>query len=489
MSIIKNIKDGAKVAMFGYDAIVDKKRRKAPVSTTASEDRTLRDSERRRANATVRDQRRNYSLAAWMVRKHLDYVSSFTFQAITDDPEYNRELEGLMNWWSLARNCDIAGRHNLQSYIRIAEASRVVDGDVGTLLLRSGHIQAIESDRIGKPSAGIPIGSMSLENQKLLQNGVLTNSAGKARSYVLLKRQPNSTSLLFDRVVRARNLKLLAYYDRFDQVRGISPLMTAIKSCADIDEVQEYQRIKQKAASLYGSAIQREQTDDDDGFDYVSDGDTTAPKYDYELKPGMKLELLPGDKIDMIESKTPGSSFIDFQSMSVHMALLALDMPMSMFDSKESSYSAQRQDLLNYQRAAKAKQRDLQSFLDELTAWKIAGFESAGLIAPRERRTGSNTWIWRPCGIPWIDPLKEVNAYSVGISNGLLSRREAKSLMGCTEQPWEQTIAELAEEEKVAVSMGATLQVAMPGAVTTREEEGVGNAANETSQDRTDDNE
>ena len=93
-------------------------------------------------------------------------------------------------------------------------------------------------------------------------------------------------------------------------------------------------------------------------------------------------------------------------------------------------------------------------------------------------------WQWRPCGVPWIDPLKEVNAYQIAISNGLMSRREAKNLMGCTEQSWQQTFRELAEEEKAAADASITLQVAMPGAVTTRDEEGQDNPANETAQDR-----
>jgi capsid protein len=481
MKALQNIIDGAKVSMFGYDALVDKKRRKAPTSATSSEDRTLANGEKRKAQATVRDMRRNYGLAAWMIRKHLDYVSDFRFCATTKDKAYNEQLESLMRWWSRPQNCDIAGRHSLSRYVRLAEAMRTVDGDIGTLLLKSGKIQAIEGDRIGKPSAGaIPVGSMTLDRQSMLQNGVLTNGQGRATNYVLLKRKVNSSSLEFDKVVRARNLKLLAYYDRFDQVRGISPLMTAIKTNTDIDEVQEYQRVKQKVSSLFGTVIERDQVDDDDGFDYTSDGETT-PKYDYTLKTGMKLELNKGDKLDLVESKTPGGSFIDFQTMSIHLALLSLDIPMSFFDSSQTSYSSRRSDVLDYQRSSKTKQADLIGFLDGLTAWKIAQWEAQGLL-PARPVEGADTWIWRPCGIPWIDPLKEVNAYNIAINNGLLSRREAKNLMGCSDQPLEQTFQELSQEEAMAVEQGITLTVGMPGAPTTRDEE-VGNEANQPTAD------
>ena len=179
--------------------------------------------------------------------------------------------------------------------------------------------------------------------------------------------------------------------------------------------------------------------------------------------------------------------------MSIHITLLALDIPMSFFDSSHSNYSSRRSDVLDYQRAVKTKQADLIGFLDGLTAWKISQWERAGLLPPRPTADNSlpapiDSWIWRPCGIPWIDPLKEVNAYSIAIMNGLLSRREAKNLMGCSDQPWEQTAKELAEEESIAEEQSFTLTVSMPGAATTRDEE-EGNTANETSQDRESENE
>jgi capsid protein len=497
MKALSNIIDGAKVMAFGYDGIVDKKRRKAPSTVTASEDQILKGSDRRKAIATPREQRRNNVLAAWAIRKHLDYVSHFTFQAQTSSKEYNQQLESLVRWWSRPKNCDIAGRHSLRKYTRLVEASRTVDGDIGVMRLRSGHIQAIEGDRIATPTSGtIPTDKMRLKDQKNLQNGVLLNNAGAARSYVVLKRKNNSKTLEFDRIVRATNMDLVAYYDRFDQVRGISPLMTALDTFADILEVQEYQRIKQKISSLFGTVIKRNLTDDNDGFNYTDDGsDTTGnnPRYDYELKTGMKLELDINDDLDLVESKTPGGSFIDFQTMCIHLALLALDMPMTMFDSRQSSYSAQRQDILNYQRSSKNKQEDLQEFLDTLVAWKLRQWIAQGLIGPPPGSAAGNinapvgtaqNWIWRPCGVPWIDPLKEITAYNAGISSGLLSRKEAKSLMGCTDQTIDQTFDELAEEEESAVERGITIQVAMPGAITTRDEEGTRNDANETSQDR-----
>jgi hypothetical protein len=45
------------------------------------------DTERRKLISAGRDIHRNFSLAAWMLRKHLDYVSSFTFQCRSGNPQ------------------------------------------------------------------------------------------------------------------------------------------------------------------------------------------------------------------------------------------------------------------------------------------------------------------------------------------------------------------------------------------------------------------
>ena len=67
----------------GYDAIKTSGKRKAASSVLKHEEEQLKHRDRKALVSTGRDLNRNYSVVAWAVRKHLDYVSHFNFQSRT----------------------------------------------------------------------------------------------------------------------------------------------------------------------------------------------------------------------------------------------------------------------------------------------------------------------------------------------------------------------------------------------------------------------
>jgi len=69
--------------LFGYDAVESKNRRQAPTGRLRSEDKELLPHQRRKLTSASRDIHRNFTIAAWAIRKHLDYVSTFSFQSRT----------------------------------------------------------------------------------------------------------------------------------------------------------------------------------------------------------------------------------------------------------------------------------------------------------------------------------------------------------------------------------------------------------------------
>ena len=122
-----------------YDAVHAKNKRQAPTGILRSEDSELPPTERRKLLSATRTLHRNFSVAAWMIRKHLDYVSTFSFQARTGDGDLDDSLERLVRWWSQPVNFDVTGRFGLQRFTRLAEMRRTVDGDMGVLKLSRGE--------------------------------------------------------------------------------------------------------------------------------------------------------------------------------------------------------------------------------------------------------------------------------------------------------------------------------------------------------------
>jgi len=206
---------------FGYDAVDDtSKRRRTPRVTVMSEDQQLTESKRRSLIATTRDVRRNYAIAAWMIRKHLDYVSTFSFQARTEDEAFNRRLEELMEWRARRQNFDVALRHGRRRFIRLAEACRTIDGDFFVLKLSSGKVQGIEGDRIRTPTlGGLPEG---VDADKLT-HGVQLAPGGAARAYCLCDRAKYGSGFQFKRMVPARHLVQHGYLIGWTRFVGFRP--------------------------------------------------------------------------------------------------------------------------------------------------------------------------------------------------------------------------------------------------------------------------
>src|SRR5258707_6848966 len=126
------------MARKAYDAVVGGNRRRNVAIDLRTEDKLLLPLDRAKLLSNARSLRRNAAIAAWAIRKHLDYVSTFTFQCRGKYPKgispdlataLNNRVEELMNCWSRPLNCDVSGRFSLQRMIRLLEGSATVDGD------------------------------------------------------------------------------------------------------------------------------------------------------------------------------------------------------------------------------------------------------------------------------------------------------------------------------------------------------------------------
>ena len=116
---------------LGYGGIESTTRRRSPQRKTGPEINVLTPSKRDKATATVRDDRRNMTLLAWMIRRHLDNVSRFTphfrISSDSDDPavaKVNDTVRKLVSWHGRRRQFDALRRE-----LSEAEAAWEAAGD------------------------------------------------------------------------------------------------------------------------------------------------------------------------------------------------------------------------------------------------------------------------------------------------------------------------------------------------------------------------
>ena len=408
---------------FGYDALNPRGRRRAAQVRVKSEDSILDDKKRRQIAATSQDVQRNFSIAAWAIRQHLNYVSSFSFQSRTGDPQIDDTVEAYMASWSSRFRCDVRRQHPFRRMVRLAEARRVVDGDVFLLKVAGdgpnrGRLQAIEGDRVCNPTSNVPPGFSGGWT-----NGVRLTPAGIPREYAINNRDDNG-NLSFSRIVPADNVFVHGFWDRFDQVRGISPIAAALNSLQDVYEGFDYALAKIKVSQLFGLVFYRDAAEGFDGtvgtLDRDGDGiNESGYEVDFGSGPQM-LDLNPGDRAEFLESKSPASETTAFLKLIIHVALKALDLPYSFFDESFTNFYGSRGGLIQYLKSCRSKQADLSELLDEITAWRIGMAVSDGdLVLPRGVNFSDLSWEWVPDGVPWWDPSKEVAGHAMAIAAGL----------------------------------------------------------------------
>lgn len=441
--------------LFGYDAVEEKGRRKSTPPQNRTEDRELTPTQRYRLVATTRDIQRNFSIAAWAIRKHLDYVSTFRFQARTGNKALDQEIERLMRWRSRKQNCDYSKRHPLPRLVRMWEERRTIDGDILINRLADGRIQSIEGDRIRNPIGMMP---PEVKPENVVHGVEINPASGETLRYLISDRKPNTDTLAFSGTVNGRFADLLAYYTRLDQVRGVAPLAPAVNTLRDTYENFDYALAKAKVAQLFALVFTR-QADDGEPITSVSESAESTdenPRYEVDLGRGPQiLEMDPGDDAEFLESNQPSDQFQSFTTTMIGVALKALDIPLSFYDEGQANFSSGRQAWILYEQSATSKRNDLRDVLDNCTAFWLAGWIlDESLILPGGMLLRDIRWEWVHAGIPWMDPLKEITADIAAVRNGMDSRTRQLKERGLD---YEEIIDELAAEEKYAAEKGVSL--------------------------------
>lgn len=416
--------------MSSYEAVQDKKVRKVPSRTISlNEDEVLKKRERRLLKVTIDDQRRNIPLVGWMIRTHLAYAVDMTFQAVTKDEGFNRELEAWVAEQSHAHNYDIRGLVNARQGFRLLESGALAGGDNFLLKIAEGPglVQGLESDRICTPVGGeLPTRFRGLK----ISHGVVRRKNGAPRWYVVCKRE--KSRMVFDKMVRRGNMIEHTFVQRWDQGRGVSPLASAVTLVQDYHEAQQYAALKSKLSHVLGFSLMRDAGEGESGFlarrqdgsgETDLDANTSTAATDspstvseYELKIGKKgpefIDLQPGESIEAIETKHPSFEYQGFTDVEVRAIMLALDFPWTFFDSRKGSYTIQRADKNRYMRAVVPnRERNMQT-RNRWLRWKLdwAVNEQGTFKLPQGWTFEDVQWVWNPGAEVWLDALKEVMA-------------------------------------------------------------------------------
>ena len=407
----------------GYDALEAKGRRKAAPSSIVREDTHLKGGRRKRLQANANDIARNFSIAAWMIRRHLDYVARFDFHSRTKDRGLDTAIEELMKTQSMAANCDRGGRVTREKLFRMAEARRVLDGDTGFILLQDGRLQGIEADLIRDPEKTL--------GPYEWVDGTEADYAGLIRNFAVWGRSRGGVGYEFKRIIPARNFILYGFFERYasEQRRGVSPIAAALNPFRDVYENIEYALIKAKLSQLFAIALMRD-TDAEPLDDTMPGVNADADEDEEETEPPPRtidlthgptvLDLDPGEKVEVVESKNPSNELQNFTRLVMMIAFKALDIPYSFFDESHTNYSGSRGSWMHYERACLDKRDDQIEMRKRWTDFQLRRWVLSGqLKLPGGMTVEDVKTEWVPLGMPWWKPAEEITGDLMAISSGL----------------------------------------------------------------------
>lgn len=485
-----------------YDATKATGRRRAPASRVVAEHVMLPDGKRKKLLATVQDQIRNASAAAWMVRRHLDYVSKFRFQFRTGKESLDTLVSRIFHWHAQPRNFDVAGRFGREEMFRMFEMEKVTSGDAAMIKLKGMMLQAIESDLIAYPKLGkwdektkrfqrIP---KAVSDSVNMDTGVAMDSArpGRVNQFCICNRGLDGKSLAFDHMEPAENVIFDAYWTRFSsQVRGVSPLSTAINSIQDVYEGVDFNLAKAKVHALFGIALMRDyaggtssgETANEwgaasgvSGTGSEDEGSSAAISASLqEIKPNemLMVDMDTRGRIDTVESKTPSSEFREFQELVLRLAFLALDIPFSAFNSKATSFSGMIADQNLYEVSCRPKReknlwkrREYSDWVLETiwtdpkdsAAWNLKSVATdAGFTRLRDLQEEIE---WVPSGFPWLMKGQEIEGDTKAIAIGADNAIDVCTRRGSN---FFENIDKQAQAEQYAKERGVALFKGLPG--------------------------
>ena len=420
-------KDGLLVPThFGYNAVVNKGRRQSPKTSRHAEVKTLTKGKRNKMLATAQDQNRNHALVAWAIRKHLDYVSSFSMSFRTDFIELNNIVNRIFKWHGSPENFDYIGKFGRNEAFRFFELEKVIAGDAAMIKLkntktRKNKLFMLESDLIVNGS-GAPEG---FDTEGLIKN------KGKVTKYCVCNRGDRGSSKIYDHTELAGNIIFDAYWNRYgSQYRGVSPLSVAINSVQDVAEAMEFNLLKAKMQALFGMVITRKSVDGVMGgavgpTSETQDAEAEATGTTYDLNPRAIniLDLNENEDAKPFESATPSSEFVEGCYLYIQVALLALDIPITSFDSRRSTFSARIADLNEYEVSVYEKQRKNRYARQNYSDWLLRNIWNEGdfnLRATAEKHNLSLQDVqqfvdWVPNGSPWLDKFKQLKGDQLAV--------------------------------------------------------------------------
>jgi lambda family phage portal protein len=271
-----------------------------------------------------------------------------------------------------------------------------------------------------------------------IQQGIERNTWGEPVAYWVHKGYPGDGGTIS---YGASNLKRIPYgtmhhmamLDRIGQMRGVSEFAAIITRLEDMKDYEESERIAAKIAAALTAYVKKNSPDGYAGPQTDSAGNPIPRSLG--MAPGMIIDSLAvGEEIGLIDSNRPNPNVVTFRQGQLRATAAGVGASYSSIARDYSgTFSAQRQELVEqWVHYATLTDEVCGQFLQPVYDSFVTACDLSGAVPmPRDVVPGThNDALYIAQAMPWIDPLKEANAYLTLVRAGFASEVEVMRKRG-----------------------------------------------------------
>jgi lambda family phage portal protein len=389
-----------------------------------------------------------------------------TKNGIPLDDVANAELRAAWREWGKKGSCTVCGRYSWREVQRLITENVGRDGEQ---FIRKVYVpksvnpfgfqlQLIDADQVDDS-----YNLMGRSDGVQVRMGVEVDEYQKPLAYHIFKGNPYEGSFgsaLRQRVPADQIIHWMIAH-RTGQTRGFPWMASSMSQLNMLDGYFQAELSRSRINASMMMAIEDDKDADADADEIEADGINADGSKAIDLGFGSALDLSgTGSHLNDLTPSSPNNAFDPFMKQSGRLIASGFIVPYhSLFnDLSDVNYSSARIGELEVREFWMEMQASMiDNVLDPIfDAWLGQALLNRAIDLPLSdrKRFGGESLKWEPRRWPWIDPLKDVQANTLLIQNGMDTH---ESILNSQGKDVEEVYAVLAREQELADSLGIAL--------------------------------
>ena len=339
----------------------------------------------------------------------------WTLRATTDDSDWNTKAEAL--WRRFWKRPGVRNTLSGRRIERMVCREQLICGHTGVALtdVRGGALQLFEAEQFRHPS-----------RRRSDRSPIEVDGYGSPSRYWLAPWTGTRVDPTKARAYTPETFLFVSDPERPSGMRSVPPAQASFPMLHRINDVCDSEAVAYQMLSRIALSITREtggplpgEGNAEDPTKTATDGDlaTQLTELDYALI----FHGKKGEKVEGVDRNVPGKNFSETLRMFLRLMGLPLGLPLEviLLDWTKSNYSQSRAVL----EQAFLAFMEIQDLLEDLFytpvyEWWLQWALSRGELKPRADQA---LHAWRRPTFPWLDKLKEAQAYGEKVDRGFCS--------------------------------------------------------------------